>query len=119
MNGIALGPSTTEQKLKIANLNEKYRDKVSNFVSRYDTDNIVFSFNGQTLVESVNGYLDVTFETEDLKEALKQLTYEHQIQILGREDEHRTYRLGFIRTSMNECQVGTQVVDVKNLIDLV
>lgn len=119
MNGIGLSVTPMEVIRREIEMKEIYSTKIKQFVESYDTNNIIFTFNGKEITEAIEGYFGVHSEYEDINEALKALTPQMGIQIKGLENEHRQYRLGYVYNTMNESVSGEcVVVNIKTLQDM-
>lgn len=119
MNGIGLSVTPMEIVCREIEKKEIYSTKIKQFVESYDTNNIIFTFNGKEITEATEGYFAVHSEYEDISEALKVLTPQMGIQIKGLENEHRQYRLGYVYNAMNESLLGEYtVVNIKTLQDM-
>lgn len=119
MNGIGLSVTPMEIVRREIEMKEIYSTKIKQFVESYDTNNIIFTFNGTEITEAIEGYFGVLKEYEDINEALKDLTPQQGIQIKGLESEHRQYRLGYVYNTMNESVSGEcVVVNIKTLQDM-
>lgn len=120
MNGQGLNIGSLERMRRDIEIKECYTQQVTDFIEKYDTHNIIFCYNGRGLEELVEGYFEVVKEFDNVSEALKELSPQMGIQIVGLENENRRYRLGYYRNAMNECTLSeAKVVNIKTLQDIV
>ena len=100
------------------NEQDRLKNYIRDFISEYDTNNMVIGMYNHTPLEIVEGYFEVTFASHDLETALKYMNIGESMQILGREGKDRIYRNGIIYNILSECSHESIIVNIKTLEQL-
>lgn len=95
MNGNFVGLSHIHEELYIKKVLHTLKNEVRTFVNKYDTDNTIYGLVDDHPKILEEGYMVVEKTFKDLEEALDSMNSKGQcIQILGRENADRVYRVG-------------------------
>lgn len=117
MNGNFVGLSHIHEELYIKKVLHALKNEVRAFVNKYDTDNTIYGLvdNQPKILEE--GYMVVGKTFKDLEEALDSMNSTGQcIQILGRENVDRVYRVGTLISLSDISQhKGNTIVNINTL----
>ena len=93
---------------------DSLKQYIRDFVSKYDTENMIIGLTPKGPAELTEGFFEVTGVYRTLESALSNLYVGEAVQLFGLEKE-RIYRTGLIRNTITECEDQELIVNIHTL----